>query len=126
MSLLNNYSNISKGGRLRSEERTVQVGINSYESDFAKTIMKESELGDDILLKYDEKFKGPWKALTKVNFRKAPSVVDVVIRVIEKDEKVRCEGYYFKSESDDDLDSIWLKVKYNGEIGYVMKRYFRR
>lgn len=126
MSLLNNYSNVSKSGRLGSEERRVPLGATSYELDSINPIIRESESKDNILLKYDEKFKGPWKSLTKVNFRKAPSTSDDIIWVIEKDEKVRCDGQYFESESDDILDSIWLKVRYNGEIGYVMKRYFRR
>lgn len=126
MSLLNNYSNISKGGRFNSDERRVPLGATSYEVDSTEPIMRESESSGNNFLKYDEKFKGPWKALMKVNFRKSPSLADGIIRVIEKDEKIKCDGYYFESESDDRLDSIWLKVKYNREIGYVMKRYFRR
>lgn len=115
MPMINNYS------RMSNSPRHSVLSEPSFITKSEEAVIKASE-EEKREHKFDEKFKGSWKTLTMLNFRKGPSMSDGVIRVIKKDEKLRCEGYY--NESTD--GTIWLEVKHNGEIGYVMKTYLRR
>ncbi|MBQ8598421.1 MAG: N-acetylmuramoyl-L-alanine amidase [Lachnospiraceae bacterium] len=69
---------------------------------------------------FDENFAGTYKA-TIDDLKLCTGANDKydVLDSIPKDGKVRCYGYYTKESN----GSVWLYVVYNGQIGFVSKRY---
>ena len=69
---------------------------------------------------FDENFAGTYiAATTDLKLRAGANTKYNVLDSVPKGGKVQCYGYYTE-ESD---GTIWLYVVYNGQVGFISKRY---
>ncbi len=69
---------------------------------------------------FDENFAGTYIVTTAdLKLRVGANTKYDVLDSVPKDAKVRCYGYYTKGAD----GTVWLYVVYNGQVGFISKRY---
>lgn len=103
--------------------RKIALGISEGICEiFGETVEEEKKETIKVMSakSFDENFAGTYTAaVADLKLRAGANEKYDVLDSVSKDGKVQCYGYYTKEVD----GTVWLYVVYNGQVGFISKRY---